>query len=338
MAFGNQPFYFQTMRKLVNTMGALLNGIDIVKANVANTAQTVAGKITVPVMQGAKEDWYIRLTGDPTANIGIQAQLPLISYELKGLQYDPSRKLSGYIKNYVVIDNFQATKYACAFPYNMNFEVTIWTRNIDDSFQIMEQILPFFDPNYVVALKYISAPNAQGVTEYVVDEVPFVLEGVHPDFQYEHPASAGGSRMVVWTLELTAKALFFGPLPQVGIIKEVIINFRNLNEFGDAANNKYVTMTATAEPNLPVDIITMFSNGSGFFSNNEAVQGQTSGAVANIVSWYTGNDALVVANVTGTFQTNEHIVGLFTGANFVSNTISTATLNVQYNVSTTTEF
>lgn len=227
MSFGAGPFYYYTMRKITNTLGALLNGIDIVRYDTANTAQTLPGKVTVPVEYVGKETWFQRLTADPDATLGVQAQLPAITYELLGIQYDPTRKLSGYIKNYIVQSGNNATKFACAFPYNMNFEVNIWTRNIDEGFQVMEQIIPFFDPNYVVALKYLTETGANNVQEFVVDEVPFVLENVR--FNNDYTGGQGKVRMVTWTLDFTAKALFFGPTPQVGVIKEVIVNFRDYN-------------------------------------------------------------------------------------------------------------
>lgn len=241
MTFGNAPFYYYTMRKINLALGALLNGIQLIKygANGENL-----GMVTIDVTEAGKDQWYSRLFADPNLTLGVDIQLPSIAYEFKGIQYDPTRKLTPYVKNYVVQNANTATSYIAAFPYNMNFEVNLAVRTVDDGFQVMEQILPFFDPQYVVALKYLSGTSNTG-TEYVTDEVPFILEGVRFENNFEGPA--GTSRAVIWTLDITAKALFFGPTPEVGVIKEVIINLRNPN--ANAPNqNIFSTITNSVDP------------------------------------------------------------------------------------------
>lgn len=237
MAFGSSPFYYSTMRKVHLALGALLNGIVVVKQNANGTN---LGQVTVDVTQSGKDPWYTRLVADPDLNLGVNLQMPAIAYEMTGIQYDPSRKITSYMKNYVVQHGNTAQSYAAAFPYNMNFEVNIAVRDMDDGFQILEQILPFFTPEYVVAIKYLTSTGTQ-TPSYVIDEVPFVLENV--SFENDYQGTAGTTRAILWTLHITSKVLFFGPTPEIGVIKEVIVNLRN-----PESGNAFSTITNTVNP------------------------------------------------------------------------------------------
>ncbi|MGH7749781.1 MAG: tail sheath stabilizer and completion protein, partial [Candidatus Dormibacteria bacterium] len=216
-------------------MGSLLNGIEVIQYD-ANTRIELA-RITVPVKFEGKETFIMRLLGDPTALKGVQLTLPIMSYDLVGFQYDTTRKLTPYIKNQLFNASNNTTRYACAVPYNINFEVNLYVRNEEDGLQVIEQIIPFFSPDYTIALKYVLDANSGS---WITEQVPFVLENINFSNQYE--GATGTVRMLTWTLNFTAKALFFGPMPSSSVIKEVIINLYDVEDV-TIGGNTTVTMT-----------------------------------------------------------------------------------------------
>lgn len=235
--FGFNSFYYQSTRKIIVALGALLNGIQINSIDTSNSANTFA-TTTIPVRFEGKETFLMRLATDPTALKGDQITLPTMSYDLLGISYDSQRKLSPYIKNQMFNTSNNTTQYACAAPYNLNFEVNLYVRNVEDGLQVIEQIIPFFTPDYTIQLKYLV--NAASNT-YVSEQVPFVFEGINYQNEYEGPA--GTVRMVTWTMNFTAKALYFGPTPSNSVIKEVIINLRDGNSM-----NVVSTIEASVDP------------------------------------------------------------------------------------------
>lgn len=254
--FGWQPFYYRTTRKVVSTLGALLNGMEMISYD-ANT-QTELSRVTVPVIYEGKETFVTRLLADPTALRGTQINLPHMTYELKSFAYDPNRKLSPYIKNQAINTSNTTSYFQTAVPYTLSFDVNLYVRNQEDGMQIIEQIIPFFAPEYVVNLKYITANGS-----FVTEQLPFVLENISYQSDYEGPS--GTVRMVTWTLQIAAHVLYFGPVPSANVIKEVIINFRNENT---PNGNILAVMTDTVSPitanaNSAYNVVTTIIEGSG---------------------------------------------------------------------------
>ena len=221
--FGFAPFYYRTTRKCINALGALLNGIEMVAYD-ANT-QLEIKRVTVPVTYEGKETFVTRLEGDPTALKGSQINLPQMTYDLTSVTYEANRKLSPYIKNQAINNSNTTSWFQLAVPYVLTFDVNLYVRNQEDGMQIIEQIIPFFAPDYVISLKYIDV-NANN-SSFIVEQLPFTLEDISYENSYEGPQ--GSVRMVTWTLRIAAHMLYFAPVPSANVIKEVIINFRNEN-------------------------------------------------------------------------------------------------------------
>ena len=219
----NQYFYNQILRKVVVAFGAIFNGIKMKKFD-SNTGVEISN-VTVPVYFEGKETFVTRLLGDPTATRGVQIQFPVMSYEFMGISYDVARKISPFQKGQLQSQGNNTVQYQMATPYTAAFELNLYTRNWEDGAQILEQILPFFSPDYTLALKYLVNGS-----NYISEAVPIVLENVQYKTEYEGPA--GTVRNVIWTLQFTAHILFYGPTPAAKVIKEVIINFRDY----DSAN------------------------------------------------------------------------------------------------------
>ena len=139
-------FYHSTIRKYVAVFGTLFNDINIERKN---SSGVVVEKLKVPLAYGPKQKWLTRLTEDPNLTKKVAVTLPRIGFEISGLEYDPSRKLNKIIKVKKVADGADADQIKSGFmpvPYNINFDLYVLAKSSDDALQIVEQILPFFQP------------------------------------------------------------------------------------------------------------------------------------------------------------------------------------------------
>ena len=146
-------FYNESTRNIVVGFGSIFNDIQLAKKN---NAGTIVQTMKVPLAYGPKAKWLARLREDPALNKKVAVTLPRIGFEISGLSYDPSRKLNKSIKAKKVANGTNTEQVKTGFmpvPYNVDFELFIMSKNSDDALQIVEQILPFFQPEYTVTLK-----------------------------------------------------------------------------------------------------------------------------------------------------------------------------------------
>ncbi len=231
---GFEPFYYQHIRNVLLAFGAIFKDIQIVKYD-KDTREELS-RLTVPLELGGKETWLVRLMGDPSLNKGVQIVLPMMSYEMKKIGLDKEKQLTSYFNNSVSQSGNNASKFQFGVPYDMIIELNIYTRNMEDSTQIIEQILPFFTPDYTVSVKYL---NIGGCS--VVDDLPFILEDVAYDNKYE--GAAGDVRIINWTLSFKAEMLFYGPTQaNAAMIKTSTVNMKDF----DSGNTQ---VTIVVEPN-----------------------------------------------------------------------------------------
>ena len=148
-----QYFYNESIRKCIIAFGSLFNDIYIERKDAAGTTiQT----LKVPLAYGPKQKFYIRLEADPNLDEKVAITLPRIGFEISGLDYDPSRKLNRIIKKKMVSNTEdkklkQMTTQYTPVAYNLSFEMFVMAKNSDDGIQIVEQIIPFFQPEYTVS-------------------------------------------------------------------------------------------------------------------------------------------------------------------------------------------
>lgn len=235
---GMPPYYNRTLRKIVATFGAIFNGIEILKMNY-DTGEELQ-RITVPIKYEGKEDWLTRLYEDPEATRGTQINLPSMTWQMTGLKYRADRRQSPFKPAQLSQTGNSAIQVYTAAPYDIFFEVYAYVRNMEDGYQIIEQILPVFSPEYSVTLKYLINEN-----NYISQDLPFVLESVDYSDQYE--GASGSVRIITWTLQFSAKAYFYGPQPPVGVITDSIINLRN-EDSSNNSNNIEVVINTTIDP------------------------------------------------------------------------------------------
>jgi hypothetical protein len=216
-------FYHATTRKLVTAFGTLFNNIYIER-----TDEGVTKKIKVPLIYSPKEKFIHRLNLDIDKTM-IQTVLPRMGFSIAGISYDAERKKNSLNKRWKqeIGTNDEVTfqyRYEDV-PYNIDFELYIYTRNIDDGLQIVEQILPFFVPDFTITIK----PKVLDNSLEKVD-IPIILNQVIPNEVYNESFSED-TRVLNWDLQFTAKTNFYGPVRNSSsIIKDVKVNFFDFDE------------------------------------------------------------------------------------------------------------
>ena len=191
-------FYHQIFRKTVIAFGTLFNGIEINRDG--NEI------IKVPLAYGPTQKFLARLEQQPDLNKPIQISLPRMSFEFTGVSYDNSRKLAT-TQAYAVAPRTDKTDIKKMFfpvPYNMAFELNIMTLLNDDALQIVEQILPYFQPNFNLTIDLIESIGEKR-------DIPITLESVSFEDNYEGDYTS--RRVLLYTLKFTAKTFLFGPVP-----------------------------------------------------------------------------------------------------------------------------
>jgi len=210
-----QYFYNQSTRNVVVAFGTLFNNIQLTKKDGSgNVIQTMK----VPLAYGPKQKWLARLTEDPNLSKKVAVTLPRIGFEISGISYDSSRKQNKVIKVKKVADGTDKEQVKSGFmpvPYNVEFELFIMSKSSDDALQIVEQILPFFQPDYTITL---NDNSAMGTTR----DVPIILTGVTYADEYE--GSFEDRRVLTYTLSFTAKFYLYGPVTDQKVIKQVQVD------------------------------------------------------------------------------------------------------------------
>ena len=215
----HSPFYHQHLRKVVYSFGTLFNDIEIQrKDNNGVVVQT----IKVPFSYAPKELWVTRFQQDPNpedpekAN-HLQVVLPRMSYEMVSMSYDSSRKLQSIGQNVHVKtdDNLELLTQFNPVPWNINFNVYLMSRNIDDALQIIEQILPFFEPDFSITIQEIPEINIRR-------DVPIVFNGIDNEIIYE--GGLDKTRIGMYTLKFVVKINLYQPIKNVKIIRDSTAN------------------------------------------------------------------------------------------------------------------
>nr|BDD48423.1 hypothetical protein 2 [Desulfobacteraceae bacterium] len=197
--------YHEIFRRTVVAFGTLFNNIELRRTNEV---------MKVPLAYGPKQKFLARLdqTPDPT-NKRVQITLPRISFEINGIQYDPTRKVSPTQKIKVAKDVDENKNVYMPVPYNLSFELAIISKNQEDGMQILEQILPFFQPHYNLSVKLI--PEIDDTRD-----VPVVLTNV--DYEDSYEGDFASRRAIIYTLQFTVKTYLYGPVTDAKIIKKVV--------------------------------------------------------------------------------------------------------------------
>jgi hypothetical protein len=212
----NAHFYFQSTRKYIILFGNLFNNISLIRKN--KTTGSEIERIKIPIIYAPKEKYIARLASDPDLQREIQVALPRMSFEMTSISYDASRKQNSLLKNPKASSQTSSSSQYVGVPYDLGFELNIYTRNVDDGTHIVEQILPYFNPDYTVAINPIADMG-------FIKDTPIILNSVTNSI--EHEGNFDAVRFVTWRLTFNMKAYFYGPITQSKIIRKIDTNIYN---------------------------------------------------------------------------------------------------------------
>jgi len=233
-------FYHEILRKTIISFGTLFNGITIKHSD---SDGDVGSVIRVPLAYGPTQKFLARLEQQPDLNKSTQITLPRMSFEFIGLTYDPSRKVTTTQTFISGADSSKSTekKTYMPVPYNMNFELSLMCKLNDDALQIVEQILPYFQPAYALSVDLVESIGEKR-------DIPVILENITMDDQYEGDFST--RRVLLYTLRFSAKTYLFGPVSSAAtdIIKKVSIGYIAADSSGADSRTGGRDLTYTVTP------------------------------------------------------------------------------------------
>lgn len=224
-------YYHGTIRKYIIAFGNLFNDIIIARLN---TAGERIQAIEVPIAYGPKEKWLVRLKQDPNLEQNVGITLPRIGFEIVSMAYAPQRKLASTLQN-AHLKNSDLNKLNSQYtpvPYDLNIMLSIFVKNADDGAQILEQILPYFRPEFTTNIRLIPEMD-------VVVDAPVVLQDVSIEDTYEGDFDT--RRALVYNLNFNMKAYIYGPVFSQGVIKRAITNL--FDDLPADAGNKVEKIT-----------------------------------------------------------------------------------------------
>tara|TARA_Y100001937_G_scaffold30561_1_gene43907 strand:+ start:603 stop:1613 length:1011 start_codon:yes stop_codon:yes gene_type:complete len=195
-------YYHEILRRTIIAFGTLFNGIEIKHED---SDDNVASVIKVPLAYGPTQKFLARLQQSPDLNKPVQITLPRMSFEFVGLQYDGSRKVTTTqtFKSETVGVATAIRKTFMPVPYNMSFELTVLTKLNDDMLQIVEQIVPYFQPAFNLSVDLVSTIGEKR-------DIPVVIENITMEDDYEGDFTT--RRALIYTFRFTAKTYLFGPV------------------------------------------------------------------------------------------------------------------------------
>ena len=232
-----RTFYNGIVRKYVIVFGNMFNGIYVQRFNSSNVRTKT---LKIPIAYGPKEKFLVRLAQDPNLDQDVAVSLPRMGFEMVGLNYAANRKLPSTIKHSHInrSDNNVLTTQHIPVPYDIQFTLSIFVKNADDGTQILEQILPYFNPQYNLTIKPLSSyPDIR-------EDVPITLNGV--DFADDYEGDVGSRRTIIYTLTFEMKLNFYGPITDANVITTAIPKI-DLDNTG-IADSDYLTITVTPTP------------------------------------------------------------------------------------------
>lgn len=229
-------YYNEAIRKTVIAFGTLFNNIEIQKVD--PQTKDVLEVEKVPLAYGPKNKFLTRLEQNPEVGRKVAIQLPRLYFEMTGINYDNARKTSPVQKYRTIIaDNGNEVRVQYVpVPYNMDFELGIIAKSQDDGLQIIEQILPYFQPNFNLTLNFIPDMDEKR-------DVAVILNSV--DYEDDWEDDFMQRRSIIWTLNFTAKSYIYGPFSQSGIIRKAIV-YESVGDLNQSRRNAAYSYTPKA--------------------------------------------------------------------------------------------
>ena len=239
-------FYHEILRKTVIGFGTLFNNINIRHKDASGTNFSV---MKVPLAYGPMQKFLARIQQQPDLERETAITLPRLSFEMQGIQYDPTRK-TGIAQTFLTKSGTNAKKVYMPVPYNVGFELSIMAKLSDDALQILEQIVPYFQPSFNITVNLISSIGEK-------KDIPIVLESINYSDQYE--GGFESRRTIIYTLSFVAKTYLFGPVADSpeGLIKKVDVDYFADTNTRTAKRSIRYSATPTEKKNYDDDTTTV---------------------------------------------------------------------------------
>ena len=210
-------FYHQTIRKYVAVFGTLFNDINIERKN---SSGVVVERLKVPLAYGPKQKWLLAIQETTADRKVVATRTPRMGFAMTGISYDSARKLNTIGRNVAANTSSTTSNMTTMYnpvPYNFDFQLFILVKNAEDGTQILEQVLPYFTPEFTVTVNTIPDMNIKA-------DVPITLNSADVADEYEGDLTA--RRTITWTLSFTLKGFIYPNVTSGEIIKSIEVNFR----------------------------------------------------------------------------------------------------------------
>lgn len=207
--------YHEIIRKTVVGFGTLFNNIELRKFDADENVERI---IKVPVSYSGRQKFLARIEQNPDLNKKFQTGVPRIAFEMVGISYDSSRKTSPVQLYKKSTPGSQAIKTQyLPVPYNIDFELYIFSKVNEDILQVVEQILPYFQPSFNITIQIIPEMDEK-------KDIPIVLNSISVEDDYEGDFQT--RRALTYTLRFTAKTYLYGPVNpnNESMIKKAIVD------------------------------------------------------------------------------------------------------------------
>ena len=233
-------FYHEIIRKTIISFGTLFNNVYIKQLDKSGA---VANQQKVGLSYGPMQKFLAKIQQQDEVTKSVAISLPRMSFEMTSIQYDSTRK-AGVTQTFKAVDSSDGNKIKKVFmpvPYNIGFELNIFSKLNDDALQIVEQILPFFQPSFNLTLDLLNSIGEKRDTPVVLDSI---------DFQDDYEGSFQTRRALIYTLRFTVKTYLFGPIADStdGLIRKVQVDtYTNINTNTATREMRYTTTPKALE-------------------------------------------------------------------------------------------
>lgn len=235
-------FYHQKLRKSVAIFGSLFNSIYVLRKN--SSGGTIS-QVKVPLSYAPKNKYLERIRENPNLDTDttLALKLPRMSFEITSFQYDAERrlpKLNNFMRYTDELNGNKAERFFTPAPYLINFQLNVYTKTQDDALQIVEQILPYFNPQYTITVKPFES------FQDIKEDIPITI--MSTSFSDDFEGALEARRTIIYTLDFEMRVAFYGPIDDLNIIRQAT---SEVDLIKDDSNAKAATIIV--EPN-PIDL------------------------------------------------------------------------------------
>ena len=230
-----QQFYHETIRKIIVGFGTTFNNVQLIRKD---SSGNIVQSMKVPLAYGPREKFLVRLREDADLTKQVALTLPRMGFEIKNLSYDSARKLNR-VQRFKTVKGSETKQLDTQYmpvPYNLDIELYVMAKQSDDALQIVEQILPYFQPDYTITVADLGGGTKR--------DVPVVLNSITYEDNYEGEFEQ--RRALIYTLAFTAKFYLYGPVSSSKVIKTVSVD--QYTDMPDKSPRREQRYTVTPNP------------------------------------------------------------------------------------------